>query len=186
MARLFIGIPLPEQYQIKTLELIDVLKKRIRSTIRWTRGGNAHVTLLFLGDVDAKDIPRVKELLAGVRMECFQVRAGKCGGFPDLGRPQVLYSGITKGAKLCERLAAAVAEAMQPFGIKPSTKSFKGHITLGRVKNHVYEEWPSIFEGTNKAWPGVDVDRFVLWESRLSSEGPAYTPLAEFPLQPQP
>lgn len=185
MARLFIGIPLPEEYHDRGAALIRDLKDRVRSRVSWTPFGNAHVTLLFLGDTPEDDIPRIRECLQTVSLSTFQARAGICGAFPDDKRPRVIHVGITKGAKYCADLAQAVTVAMAPLGIEPSPRPFHAHITLGRVKQLARDDWPKILKDAAVQWPGFKVDRFTLWRSDLTQEGPVYTPIAEFALPDQ-
>lgn len=182
MARLFIGIPLPGDYHDRCAALIRDLRELVRSRVRWTPYGNAHITLLFLDEVDDGDISRVKECLATVSGPAFQVRAAKCGAFPNAKRPRVIFAGITKGAKPCADLARAVTEAMAPFGVQPDDRPFAPHITLGRVKELARDDWPKVLRDTTFNWPGVQVDNFTLWRSDITDEGAIYTPVAEFPL----
>lgn len=182
MPRLFIGIPLPESYHEKSRTLAHELRSRLRSRVSWTPRGNAHITLLFLGDVADEAIPAIKDALASMAIPPFQIRAGKCGVFPDTGRPRVLYAGVTKGAKPCATLAAAVARTMEPLGYS-NDKPFHPHITVGRVKKAARDNWDKILMDVSTNWPGYKVDRFILWESTLTSEGAIYTPLEEFMLQ---
>lgn len=183
MPRLFIGIPLPDSYHDKSAAVAEELQTRMKSRVSWTPDGNAHVTLLFLGDVAEPDVPRIKEQLAAVDFPAFHIRAGGCSAFPDENHPRVIYAGIMKGATHCEALAAAVTQAMAPIGFEREKQPFVSHITLGRVKHRKREDWPAIFKSANTPWPGFKVDRFTLWESTLTPMGAIYSPLQEFPLK---
>lgn len=103
--------------------------------------------------------------------------------FPDPKRPRVIHVGIAKGAKYCADLATAVTTALAPLGIEPDPKPFNAHITLGRVKQLARDDWPKLLKDTTINWPGFKVDRFTLWQSDLTQEGPVYSPIAEFPLR---
>ena len=49
--RCFVGLPLPAAYQDGLRVLTTGLSARIRSAVAWTRPGNWHLTLRFLGEV---------------------------------------------------------------------------------------------------------------------------------------
>lgn len=182
MPRLFVGIPLPDSYHEKSRTLARELDRRIRSTVRWIAYGNAHITLLFLGDTDSDHLSGIRECLGRIRYPAFPLRAGPCGCFPGAARPRVLYAGIATGAKHCAALAEAVAHALASLKVKGPSKPYTPHITLGRIKRNASDDWSQVLSGLPDDWPEYQVDRFTLWESTLTPEGAVYRPLQEFPL----
>lgn len=182
MPRLFIGIPLPASYHDESALLVRDLRNRLRSRVRWVPIGNAHITLYFLGEVPDADIPHIKTALQAISPPSFHMRAGSCGVFPDPKRPRIVYARITKGAKPCADLANTIATAMVQLGHKAPVKEYTAHITLGRIKELARDDWQKLISDNTISWPGFKVNSFMLWQSDLTSEGPIYTPIADFPL----
>ena len=58
--RLFIGISVPETYKLKLQEIVDTWKNRFKSKLSWTKKGNHHLTLKFLGEVEEDRLPDIK------------------------------------------------------------------------------------------------------------------------------
>jgi len=152
----------------------------------WTRQGNWHLTLKFLGDVDPARLDGLKAALAGVRFAPFALRGAGGGFFPPAraGRPaepRVLWVGLGAGAEQASRLAAAVEDALEPLGFAREARPFSPHLTLARVKRAGRDDWGELVAALNAtAWPEIQLDRFALWRSELGQGGPTYTPLAEF------
>lgn len=192
--RLFVGVPLPEDYQQQLQALRDAWKKRLSSKMSWTKQGNWHLTLKFLGDTDEALLPELCEALAGVRWKPFELQAGGGGVFPPLRedrpmRPKVLWVGLRQGATEATALSGAVETALVPLGFAPETRPFRPHLTLARIKMASARDaapgrdgqggWQALLAGLQAMdWPGCSVDSFILWQSRLLPEGPVYTPLA--------
>jgi len=201
MLRLFLGLPLPESYQELLRDLRNAWKKELRSKLTWTRPGNWHITLKFLGDTDDALLPELKNALTQTVWQAYLLQGGGGGFFPPSKpgqplRPRVVWAGLRQGAAETTALASAVEAALTPLGIEAQARPFRPHLTLARVKFAAREDAVAGDKGANRAaggWPGLlaalqamdwpvcSMDTFVLWQSRLEPSGPVYTPLASFP-----
>ena len=85
--RLFVGLPLPQGYQQGLAKLQESLKEVLSGKFTWTRPGNWHLTLKFLGDTPEDLLPAVEEALAGVSFSRLSPRRGR-GGLPLGYAPQ--------------------------------------------------------------------------------------------------
>lgn len=202
--RLFVGLPLPESYQELLRELRDVWSKDLRSKLTWTRPGNWHITLKFLGDTDEALLPELKDSLAQVSWTSYTLQGGSGGFFPPPKpgkppRPRVVWVGVRQGAAETKALATAVDAALTPHGVAAAERSFRPHLTLARVKFAAKEDavsepaggkgasrpscgWAGLLAALQAMdWPVCSMDSFVLWQSQLRPSGPVYTPLASFP-----
>jgi len=190
--RCFVGLPLPEPWQAGLSRVTQRLAAVLASRISWTRPGNGHVTLKFLGDVDAAQVPAVVEALRAVSFAPFTLAVGQAGSFPPVGpsggkaSPRALWAGLARGAEDCARLAAAVERALAPLGFAAEARGFNAHLTLGRVKAAAPgDDWAEVERAVaGEAWPEAGISRFVLWRSMLGADGPRYAALAEFPARP--
>ncbi len=191
LARLFVGLPLPESYQEALSGLLRELKPAVPGKCSWTKPGNWHVTLKFLGDVPMEILPDVSAALSCVSFKPITFKAGGGGYFPSAERPRVLWAGAAEGGAACSALASDVEAAMAQVGFAPEERPFSVHLTLARVKSsRSGADWKKPLGIVVKArWPEIVLDRFVLWRSYLGGEeggagggppGPRYVPLGEY------
>ena len=116
--RLFVAVAVPEDVKAKMeaaqAELRRVLPER---SVRWARREQFHLTLRFLGDVEAA---RVEALAEAIRAACrgfgaLHLRAERVGFFPDLRYPRVVWVGVQDQAEQLPRLQQAVEAATAGF-----------------------------------------------------------------------
>ncbi|EPR44658.1 2'-5' RNA ligase [Desulfovibrio sp. X2] len=200
--RLFVGLALPQEYQDGLADLAAACRRRGLAGLSFTRPGNWHLTLRFLGEVDEARVEELAGALRGVAWEAFTLRGGGAGAFPDLLRPRVAWIGLAEGGEECRRLAESVQVALAPLGFAPEERKFSPHLTLARVKgdqrrekrtrttegarktaggNAAEDVTECLREAARRRWPACVVREMVLWRSVLGGGGPAYTRLAEFP-----
>lgn len=182
--RCFVGLPLPEEYQLELAKLIAIWKPRLRSRVSWTRPGNWHLTMKFLGDVTGENLGRVVQALNVPFGEMFVLRAGNGGFFPNLVSPRVVWAGLRQGQGECQKLAGQVERRMAALGFAKEGRAFVPHLTVARIKKAEQDPWDGLLGTLNDTdWPEARMDRVVLWESRLTPAGPNYRIVAEFKLE---
>jgi 2'-5' RNA ligase len=151
-----------------------------------------HLTLLFIGDAPDERVPAIVESMnAPTGLPPFDVTFSGVGVFPPRGAPRVLWVGIAEGAALLERLQHDVVERVRAVGIAFDDRPFHPHLTLGRWRGDGRKRSSAGRRGTPErlrrevaALAGSDriasvrVTRATMYQSRLSSSGPAYTALA--------
>lgn len=180
--RLFVGIALPAAHQAIVAGLGPRLAALARGRASWTRAGNAHVTLKFLGDVPRERLPAVRQALSAVRFAPFTLSLAGGGFFPGPARPRVVWTGIAEGAGACGALAAAVDAALAGIGFAPEARPFAAHMTLGRIREpQVGGDWAGMLGLLEDvAWPAVAVTDFVLFASLPAPGGVRYEAAARF------
>lgn len=182
MPRLFIGLPLPEAYRDRIADVIHALDERLTSRVKWVSPDNAHITLQFLGQAQEDQVDPIRYALGDIAAAPIILRAGQAGCYPDTSTPRVAWLGLRQGEPECAALSTQVKAAMHPFGFKAGNRPYHGHITLGRIKQLRQEDWQAALDAANHRWPEIVIDRFMLWESELTPDGPIYTPVQTFPL----
>lgn len=185
--RTFIGVDVGEDIRDNAMALQQALA-RTGAAVNWTPPGNFHLTLLFLGEVDDRDLPAVCRIVAGAAATepPFTVRVSGVGAFPAVRRPKVLWAGVTEGAAELVRLHDAMEQPLLDLGCyRREDRAYTPHLTLGRVKsdeegNKLAPELPK-----HLAWSGgqVNVTEVVLFSSELRRAGPEYTALGRGPLR---
>ena len=177
--RCFVAIEIPQPVQ----ELLKPLQTHLQSEIHkasWTKVGNFHLTLKFLGDVRSEAIDAVGKAVQSVaRTQVpFSIEFGGIGAFPTLARPQVIWIGLKHGAAPVSRLVKAVNFELEHLGF-PTDNRFHPHLTLGRIKapinlqslKSVLRKYDAIDDAV------VNVNGITIMQSQLHSNGAIYTPL---------
>jgi 2'-5' RNA ligase len=176
----------------------DVVRDRIAAAVesfpvtdppwRWTRPETWHITLKFLGEITGHDLTAVESCLGEVcaRHSAFGLELGPFGGFPNLGRPRVLFFAAGEGAAPLERLAADVNRTLEEqAGFPGESRRFHAHVTLARIKSRlpraVTDKLAGVppLENTGQTVGSVD-----LMSSELRRSGAVYRRLKGFALPP--
>jgi len=178
--RTFIAIKLPDDV-IERLREVQTGLKREGLDIKWVRPENIHLTLKFLGDIQNSDVDAVGNALesAAGPFAPLTLSAAGLGAFPSVKRPRVLWAGVRGDLETLSRLHARLEEGLSRLGIEKENKTFKGHLTLGRLKNKVPPD--AMIDAVSKygdmASRGFVADTLHLIKSELKPSGPVYTDL---------
>src|SRR5436305_396647 len=92
--------------------LLTVQRSLVRETteVKWVEEDNLHLTLLFLGEVDDRDllgVCRAVEKAAAVQPP-FALEVTGIGCFPNPRRPRIVWAGIGAGTSELIALHAAI------------------------------------------------------------------------------
>ena len=176
MHRLFVAVRPPEP--IRDL-LIDAMDDS--PDFRWQDDEQLHLTLRFIGEVDRPVAEDVAAALGRIRAARFEVRLSGVGRFEQRGSG-ALWAGVEPKAPLAA-LAAKVERACRSAGLEPEPRAFHPHITLARWKGRRTREVHDFLERRRGfSSEPFEVDRFILFESRLSRHGAHYEAAASHEL----
>ncbi|WP_049983891.1 RNA 2',3'-cyclic phosphodiesterase [Halorubrum sp. BV1] len=160
----------------------------------------AHVTVKFLGEVDAEsesdgDRPTVDDVIAageravetaetdGGPVDSFECELTGLGVFPEMDYISVVWAGVDDGARELTALHESLEAETTALGVDPASHAFTPHVTLARmsdargkalVQRAVRERDPEFGR--------FDVDEVRLMESTLTPDGPEYETVATFAL----
>jgi len=187
--RLFIALSLPDGVKDGIEKTQAELRRALpEDCIRWTRREQFHLTLRFLGNVEA---PRAEQLADSVRGACagfaaLPLRAEGLGFFPGARSPRVIWVGVRDGREQLPLLQQAIETSVGAFTVEPGEKKFAGHVTLGRVKDlrqSAAEILQRLALGVAGRFFGEwTADKVEIIRSELSPQGLRYTTLAAIPL----
>jgi 2'-5' RNA ligase len=191
--RLFVAVPLWDQFRLDALPKYDQLR-RLHLPLRWVQPLNWHLTMLFLGDVPAAAVNRIAEHLRNLpeekpvcetsQLKPFEIELGQLGAFPRLSKARVVWVGVRTGRDELVSLADRIRIACEVAGFPGDKKPFQAHLTLGRAKDQpVTVQIPSAW--MNESWGSHWVDSFCLVRSQLQQGGSVYEVLVRFPLPSQ-
>jgi 2'-5' RNA ligase len=184
--RTFIGVDIGDEIRRRATALQHRLA-RSGADVKWVTPDAMHITLVFLGEIDERDIVTVCRAVAGVakREPPFPIRIAEVGAFPTARRPKVVWGGITDGTEALRRLHAALETSL--LDLKLYAKEERGytpHLTLGRVRGEKDGNALAPELTKHKDWDGGSTlaDEVLVYSSELGKEGPVYAVLARSPL----
>jgi RNA 2',3'-cyclic 3'-phosphodiesterase len=187
--RLFVAVTLPAAVNEAVMKAQDTLRRAApENQVRWSRRDQLHLTLRFLGDVEAERLSALTEALqhCGQQFAPLHLRAEDIGFFPDARRPHVVWVGVQEAQDQLRRLQAAVQAATAPFTTEKPEQHFTGHVTFGRFKGLRRPDADAIVTLAKQAaqrpfgqWVANEIE---IIQSELSPKGAQYTTLAELAL----
>ena len=176
MHRLFVAIRPPEEVRDLLIDAMDD-----SPALRWVGDDQLHLTLRFMGEVErpiANDIAAALERLAS---PAFELRVMGVGKF-EKRNGGALWAGVQPRESVAG-LAAKIERAIQQVGLEPERRAFSPHITLARWNRRNAEAVDAFLQrNSDLRSEAFVVDRFILFESKLSRHGAHYEEVATFPL----
>jgi len=177
MHRLFVAIRPPEDVRDLLIDAMDD-----SPALRWVGDEQLHLTLRFIGEVERPVANDIAAALDRVRSSNFQIRISGAGKF-EKRSGGALWAGVEPKTPVVG-LAAKVERALQQVGLEPEHRAFSPHITLARWNRRNSEAVEAFLRRNSDLHSDpFDVDRFVLFESKLSRHGPLYEEIAAFALR---
>ncbi len=189
--RTFIAIELDDALRRALAETqAQFQRERVARLVRWVAPANIHVTLKFLGDVDADMLPALERALVEARagIAPFTLTIAGAGAFPNTRKPNVLWVGARGQVEIATRLAQRIEEACAALDLSREARAFSPHLTLGRVRREASpEERRAIGAMVEHAQVGtlgeLHVARVSVMRSELRPTGSVYARLYAVDLQ---
>jgi 2'-5' RNA ligase len=177
MIRLFVALALPGLVKAQ----LGALAGGIPGA-RWIPPENYHLTLRFIGEIEAWRAEEVDTALAAIRAPRFDLALAGIGTFEKAGRILSLHVTAERSEAL-SRLQAKVETALQRVGLEPERRRFAPHVSLARTDKAETHKLVSFLQ-THALFrsPPVPVEHFTLFSSRLGKEQAHYIPEVEYEL----
>ncbi len=139
--RSFIAIELPESLKTELAGLQSKLEVE-KPRIKWVSPDSIHLTLKFLGDIDAAAIDRIEQAMTEAvnDIKPFGLSTGQLGVFPNPQRVQVVWVGLEGEIDVLDNLYNRLENSITKIGFPPEKRGFKPHLTLARVGDEVSPE----------------------------------------------
>jgi 2'-5' RNA ligase len=185
--RTFIAVEI-EQF---TRDRLAGLQERLAAggaAAKWVERVNLHLTLLFLGEVDARETPDVCRAVSQASAEFapFAMSIVGASAFPSPRHPRILIANVVDGAQELIDLHDAIETRLLELGsYRREDRPFKPHVTIGRVRGQIDNDGLAGAIRQFAAWEGgqSQVREVLVMSSELRSEGPEYTVLGRGPLK---
>ena len=182
--RTFIAIELPET----VIASLGALGNRLRGAgvrVSWVKPESMHLTLRFLGEIDAEHVDRLRAILCDAYKGIvpFMLSVRGAGAFPNMQRPSVIWVGVEPLDGGLATVQMAAESAARAIGSPPEDKPFHSHLTLARIKDsRSAGPLMACFEQERDFKAGDFTVRSVsLFSSQLTRHGPIYRCEQEFP-----
>ncbi len=179
LVRTFIAIDVPQSVKNEIQLVQNHLRNIQGARVTWARPEGIHLTLKFLGDVERNRITDVIEAVSGSARVSgeLSLRTTISGGFPNLGKPRVLWIGVDGGNELIS-LQGAIDRELTDIGFPAEKKRFHPHLTVGRIKmlerNSMLPDKYGEYEFPAVEWTGEEI---LVMSSVLRPTGAEYSAL---------
>ena len=162
--------------------------RRAVPLVKWADPEQVHVTLHFFGPTPEANLGEINRLARGVANFCAPMRLGLAGVgyFPTPVHPQIAWLGLSGQTELLEECQRKLERAFANAGFPCGERAFHAHATIGRLKNPPRPVLNLPDSLRHFEVSPVPIDRAVLYESFLSSQGPRYEILKEYFFQNHP
>ena len=145
---------------------------------------NMHVTLRYLGEVDAPLADEVCEALTTVRHSPFVLEVSGVGFFGKRKDPRLLYAGVRPHDGLVA-LHHKVEGLLMQLGVPPRERKYHPHITLARLKGAASQHVGDFLAANSLLLsPPFEIRSFALYESHRRHDGSHYRLIREYALEP--
>ena len=185
--RTFIAID-PDQAVRDRIVALQKTLARAGTKVSWTQPENIHLTLLFLGEVEDKDLPAVCEAVANAVADppSFTMSVETAGCFPNPRRPRILWVGVGQGAEQVTRVHDAIERPLLDLRCyRREDRRFTPHLTMGRVRAEGPARELVAALAKQATWKGGEctVREVLVMGSQLEPGGPRYTVLSRAKLR---
>jgi len=133
---------------------------------------NLHLTLAFLGNIDAGMLPELRAAAAELHHPGFEFALDEPSFWP---RPKVLVMQPSTFPDAMQGLAEGIRDAMAPFSLGHGSGAFRPHVTLARKAGPA----PLQSLEAQLSWRATE---FCLVSSVTDPGGARYEPLARYHL----
>ncbi len=189
--RTFIAVDLGKVLRDRLVTLQEKLAQS-GAAVKWVEVENLHVTLLFLGEVDERELPplcRAVSVVCG-RHDRFDLNIQTVGCFPNPRRPRVVWAGVGAGGPELIALHDSLEAPLMELGCyRREERQFTPHVTLGRVKSDASADELAAVLAKKATWNAgceIEVQELLVMSSQLTSQGPEYTVLSRGKLRKPP
>jgi RNA 2',3'-cyclic 3'-phosphodiesterase len=176
MPRLFTGLELPEV----VVGQLALMRGGVVSA-RWLEPEDYHITLRFIGDIDARTARDIDDTLSDIRRPKAPVRFEGLSWFGG-HKPRAIVAKVKADPALMD-LQDEQERRLRRIGIELETRKYTPHVTLARLRGAGQAAIASyLAERGALVAESFLAERFVLYSARAGSGGGPYAVEAAYPL----
>jgi len=176
MPRLFVALEMPSDVALS----LSLLRGGLPGA-KWMDTEKYHLTLRFIGDIDAHMADELFYTLDHVQCPEFSLQLSGMGAFGSK-KPRYVWAGVNAPQELYT-LQSAIERQCTKIGLKPESRKFTPHITLASVKG-ADRSIIGQYLGARGNFKSKEfkVGNFVIMSSRNSTGGGPYVVEETYPL----
>lgn len=174
--RLFFGLEIPESVKQRLISVQQPV-----AGARWQRAEQLHLTLAFLGNVEAQWLPAICDAAVNLPVKPFDVAVRGIGCFGNPDHPKNLWAGLQPVKELAE-LHRSLNQRLASYGFGQEKRTFRPHITLSRFKRQSGSVTGLLKNSDELVIDTFSVDNLALFESVPGEHGSVYHIIERFPL----
>jgi RNA 2',3'-cyclic 3'-phosphodiesterase len=159
--RLFIAIGFPPEI-VSHLESIQTELKGHAKSGNFVESSNLHLTVLFLGEMEATRLNMVKDAMRRITVPSFSILLQDISSFKTQ-EGRLYYLNVKKNDQL-ETIVHELKESLNKSGFGLEDKEYKPHITLGR-EVILEEDYDLVSYSQSIVHRRVDVEKVSLMRS---------------------
>jgi RNA 2',3'-cyclic 3'-phosphodiesterase len=170
--RCFVAAPIGDELRSSVAASLATWRERPDlAGLRWTEPESWHLTLAFLGSVEADAVPGIAEAVSAVaeRSWPMTLAGGGLGAFPSSSRATVAWYGIVDGDGSLRRLAHDLRATL---GLDES-EPFRPHVTIARARGRPVD-LRAFLAGERGPSMSFRTDRLELMRSHLGRRPARY------------
>jgi 2'-5' RNA ligase len=183
--RLFVAIDVPEEWRREAATALDRLAAECGAALRPVDAARLHVTVRFLGEVEATSAGALAQALASASVAACSLGLAPVGTFGGRRGPRVVWLGIDAEPSCLDGVRATIDRVVDgTLGASGAGEQpWRPHLTLARVRDRASAEERRTIEAVVASLPVPNAHRFeattvALYRSHLGSAGPRYELLA--------
>ncbi len=175
--RVFLALEIPGEIKAYLRVVRDQLATRIRN-VKWVNESGQHITLKFFGEQEEKRVREIGDALSGIERlyNPVAVTLKDIEAFPDRKRARVIVMALEKGVDNIRMIFHDIEDRLSELGIEKEKRSFRPHITLGRMRIPGPLLDRDIVDVDMR---GFTINKMVLFQSILQPAGAIYAPIRE-------
>jgi 2'-5' RNA ligase len=168
---------IPDEIRTYLRVVRDQMATRIHN-VKWVNESGQHITLKFFGEQEEKKVREIGDALSGIERlyDPIAVTLKDIEAFPDRKRARVIVVALEKGVDNIRMIFHDIEDRLSGLGIEKEKRSFRPHITLGRMRIPGPLLDRDIVAVDTK---GFIVRKMVLFQSILQPAGAIYAPIRE-------
>ena len=180
--RVFCAVELPEEIRTAVAAHASRLRREFPDArASWPRPEALHVTLKFIGQVEAARVEALAHAAGAAVEGCkpFQLSIEESGTFPPRGAARVLWLGVKDLSGGLAQLQRRLEQECEAAGFLAEPRAFKPHLTVARLRTP--QGTHALSEAHRHMLFGpypFEVSELLVIRSELGAGGSRYTPLS--------
>src|SRR6056297_3622120 len=166
--RTFLALELPEYVKDELAELINEAQKYSKDIVKWIPRPNLHITLQFIGKTYPEDIKEIAAYAAQQfqKIGFLEMHSPRLQIIPG-SNPRIIWLGLDTENKQIFKVAKRIRRRLEQLGYDLDKKPLKLHVTLGRVKKRLPENFIDFLLTREVKFSQFKVPEMILYRSYL-------------------